>query len=88
MFNSPPRYYILPRAFKACKESEVDMSVDILGSKMALPIGVAPTARHSQAHPQGEEATAKGLLFKFHTIIHCTICNTRCSQYIFGMTKL
>ena len=35
---------------------------------MALPIGVAPTGRHAQAHPQGEEATAKGLLLKLHTI--------------------
>jgi 4-hydroxymandelate oxidase len=36
----------------------VDMSVDVLGSRLASPIMVAPTAAHGLAHPDGELATA------------------------------
>ena len=40
--------------------SEVDLSTTILGEKVTLPIGIAPTATQKLAHPDGEQATAKG----------------------------
>jgi 4-hydroxymandelate oxidase len=38
----------------------VDMSVDVLGTRLPSPIMVAPTAAHRLAHPDGELATARG----------------------------
>lgn len=40
--------------------SEVDLSTEILGTQVAFPILVAPTAFHKLAHPEGEVATARG----------------------------
>ena len=37
--------------------SKVDASTEILGTKMAYPIMIAPTAGHAQLHPDGEVAT-------------------------------
>lgn len=41
-------------------EFERDFSVNVLGHRIRAPIGVAPTAYHGLAHPDGEKATAKG----------------------------
>ena len=38
----------------------MDLSTTILGEKVTLPIGIAPTATQKLAHPDGEQATAKG----------------------------
>jgi len=40
--------------------SERDPSVEVLGKRLKWPIAVAPTAYHRLAHPEGEEATARG----------------------------
>ena len=40
--------------------SERDPSVEVLGQRLDWPIAVAPTAYHRLAHPDGEEATARG----------------------------
>ncbi|XP_071819650.1 uncharacterized protein [Apostichopus japonicus] len=42
-------------------EFERDFSVNVLGHRIRAPIGVAPTAYHGLAHPDGEKATAKGV---------------------------
>jgi 4-hydroxymandelate oxidase len=38
----------------------VDTSVTWFGTRMGSPVGIAPTATHSLAHPDGEIATAAG----------------------------
>ena len=40
----------------------MDLSTTILGEKVTVPIiiGIAPTATQKLAHPDGEQATAKG----------------------------
>ncbi|GAA4356992.1 alpha-hydroxy acid oxidase [Angustibacter luteus] len=38
----------------------VDLSLDLLGTHLATPLLVAPTAYHRLAHPDGEVATARG----------------------------
>lgn len=43
-----------------CGISEVNLSTTVLGDKVTLPIGIAPTATQKLAHPDGEQATAKG----------------------------
>lgn len=40
--------------------SSVQTATEILGTKMAFPIMIAPTAGHQQLHPQGEPAMSKG----------------------------
>ncbi len=40
--------------------SERDTSVELFGRTYDLPVAVAPTAYHRLAHPEGEEATARG----------------------------
>nr|AZL94549.1 hydroxyacid oxidase [Nephromyces sp. MMRI] len=39
--------------------SHIDTSSSILGNKVSMPIGFAPTALHRLAHDEGEKATAK-----------------------------
>jgi hypothetical protein len=39
--------------------SERDLSTQILGRRISLPIGVAPTAMQRMAHPDGECASAR-----------------------------
>jgi 4-hydroxymandelate oxidase len=48
--------------------SSCDASVELLGARLAAPLGIAPTAYHQLAHPEGEVATARaageaGVLF-------------------------
>ena len=40
--------------------SDRDTSLDLLGSRLATPVLVGPTALHGLAHPDGEVATARG----------------------------
>ncbi len=39
---------------------DVDTSCELFGSRLATPVGVAPTALHALADPDGERATAEG----------------------------
>lgn len=39
--------------------SRLDLSLDLFGSRIEMPILVAPTAAHQQAHPEGELATIR-----------------------------
>src|SRR5260370_10533251 len=39
--------------------SKLDLSTELFGSKIAMPILIAPTAGHQQAHPEGQLATVK-----------------------------
>lgn len=39
---------------------KIDTSLDLLGTKMAFPILVSPTAGHGEMHPDGEKETHKG----------------------------
>jgi 4-hydroxymandelate oxidase len=40
--------------------SSIDTATEVLGTKMAFPIMIAPSAGHSQLHPEGEMATYEG----------------------------
>jgi 4-hydroxymandelate oxidase len=40
--------------------SKLDLSLELFGQKIEMPILVAPTAGHQQAHPEGELATVRG----------------------------
>jgi 4-hydroxymandelate oxidase len=52
------RVWLAPRILRDV--TEVDTTVTVPGGTLATPIGVAPTAYHGLAHPDGELATAAG----------------------------
>ncbi len=49
---------IVPRS--VVDVSSIQTATEVLGTKMAFPIMIAPTAGHSQLHPEGEAATYEG----------------------------
>ena len=51
------KYRIRPRVLRDV--SLIDTSVSVWGAHNSVPIGVAPSAMHCLAHPDGEVATAK-----------------------------
>lgn len=50
------RVLLRPRALPGIEEP--DTSVEVLGSRWASPVGIAPVAYHELAHPEGEVGTA------------------------------
>ena len=44
--------------------SERDLSTTILGQRINIPIGIAPTAMQRMAHPEGECASARAAQVK------------------------
>ncbi|XP_019644579.1 PREDICTED: hydroxyacid oxidase 1-like isoform X2 [Branchiostoma belcheri] len=52
------RYRLIPRNLRDV--SIRDTSVTVLGTRMDIPVAIAPTAVHRLAHPDAELATAKG----------------------------
>ncbi|MBL8213167.1 MAG: alpha-hydroxy-acid oxidizing protein [Bryobacterales bacterium] len=51
------RFTIHPRML--VNTMKMDLSTTLFGTKIGMPVLVAPTAGHQLAHPDGEEATAK-----------------------------
>ncbi|RZS87395.1 4-hydroxymandelate oxidase [Motilibacter rhizosphaerae] len=51
-------YRLRPRVLRDV--AEVDTSTEVLGTRLAAPVVVAPSALHGLAHPDGEVATAAG----------------------------
>jgi (S)-2-hydroxy-acid oxidase len=51
------RYCLRPRVM--CDVSRVDTTKYIYGDRLSMPIGIAPTAMHKMAHPDGELATVR-----------------------------
>lgn len=43
-----------------------DLTTVVLGERVAMPIGISPTAMQRMAHPEGECANVRG---KFHIIL-------------------
>ena len=56
--------------------SKVDMSTDILGTKYASPIIIAPTGGHKAYNPDGEEGVAKAAKAGDHLMILSTQSST------------
>lgn len=56
--ESYKKWKILPRFLRDV--SDIDMTLEVFGSKIDCPIGLSPTAMHKLAHNDGELATAKG----------------------------
>lgn len=39
--------------------SKLDLAIELFGNNLTMPLGIAPTAFHKIAHPDGELATAR-----------------------------
>ncbi|MFM7062885.1 MAG: alpha-hydroxy acid oxidase [Actinomycetes bacterium] len=55
--------------------SAPDLSVDLLGTRLEVPVVVAPTAMHQLAHPDGEVATARAALDQGSLMVVSTLSN-------------
>nr|MDT0661976.1 alpha-hydroxy acid oxidase [Micromonospora sp. DSM 115978] len=51
------RHWVVPRVLRGVRER--DLRVSLLGSRVSMPVLLAPTAFHKLAHPEGEVATAR-----------------------------
>ena len=60
LFHTLISYYILPHVLRDV--SNIDTATTLLGEKITMPIGVAPTARHHNAHTDAEIPAAKGIM--------------------------
>ncbi|KAK3562994.1 hypothetical protein QTP86_013260 [Hemibagrus guttatus] len=54
------RWRLFPRVLRDV--SNVDMSTTVLGQSVSMPVCVAATAMQRMAHPEGETATARGMM--------------------------
>ncbi|GIZ04033.1 hydroxyacid oxidase 1 [Caerostris extrusa] len=52
------RYALIPRVL--CSKSDRDLSTTLLGEKVSLPVGIAPTAYQRLAHPERRSCSRKG----------------------------
>ena len=52
------RFVLRPRLLSGL--SNPDLNIDVLGSRWAAPIGIAPMAYHTMVHEDGEAGTARG----------------------------
>ena len=53
------RIKIIQQDFPVSSKPNLDLSTTILGEKMSLPFGFAPSAMHKLAFEKGEEVTAE-----------------------------
>lgn len=44
--------------------SKIDMSCEVFGMKYSMPLGISPTAMQKMAHPEGENANARGMFVR------------------------
>lgn len=73
------RFWLRPRVL--VDVSKVDLSTEILGERLSMPVLLAPTAFQRLAHPEGELATARaaraaGTLLVCSTLSTCTVEDT------------
>jgi 4-hydroxymandelate oxidase len=57
--------------------AEIDLSIELLGDRFPSPIGVAPTAYHKLATPDGESATARACAETGTLLVVSTLGTTR-----------
>jgi len=53
------RWLLRPRMLRGIRDIDLDLSVDLYGTRISMPVLVAPWAYQRMAHPDGELATAR-----------------------------
>ena len=69
------RYRLRPRVLRDV--SCVSMETRLLGEQVDFPVGVSPTAFQCMAHPDGEQATARGEIRSSVSVCVC-VCVCVC----------
>jgi 4-hydroxymandelate oxidase len=69
------RWQLWPRVL--CDVSTCDLSTEMLGARLSMPIAVAPTAIQRLAHPDGELATARAAAAAGTLMCVSTMATTR-----------
>jgi 4-hydroxymandelate oxidase len=64
-----------------------DLSTTVLGTKIAMPVVVAPTAFHKLAHPDGEVATVRGAGEAGTVMILSTLSNSRIEDVVAAASR-
>jgi 4-hydroxymandelate oxidase len=62
--------------------SRLDLSTELFGRKLALPVLIAPTAFHKLAHPDGELATARAAEQSGTIMVLSTLSNTAVEEVV------
>ncbi len=62
--------------------SRIDMSTEVLGQKISMPLIIAPTAFHKMAHADGEAAVAKAAGSAGTIMILSTLSNTDVEEVV------
>ena len=52
-------FYFSHNCFQTVSQTKMDLTTNLLGTKVDFPIGISPTAYHQIMHPDGEIATAR-----------------------------
>jgi 4-hydroxymandelate oxidase len=68
------RFFLRPRVL--VDVGEVDLSVELLGERLSMPVLVAPTAFQRLAHPEGERATARAARAAGTLLVASTLSTT------------
>jgi 4-hydroxymandelate oxidase len=53
------RWVLRPRMLRGLGDDDLDLSTEVLGVPMSMPVLIAPWAYQSGVHPEGERATAR-----------------------------
>ncbi|MEM7137397.1 MAG: alpha-hydroxy acid oxidase [Myxococcota bacterium] len=64
-----------------------DLATEVLGSRLELPVMVAPTAFHKLAHPDGEVGTARAANVIGTTMILSTLSTTRVEDVVAAASR-
>lgn len=62
--------------------SNIDMSTEVLGHKISMPLMIAPTAFHKMAHTEGESAVSKAAGSAGTIMILSTLSNTDVEEVV------
>ena len=53
------RWTLRPRMLRGIGDGDLDLSTDVLGTPLSMPVMIAPWAYQGGVHPDGEQATAR-----------------------------
>ncbi len=53
------RWILRPRMLRGIRAEDLDLSSELFGARLSMPVLIAPWAYQSAAHPDGERATAR-----------------------------
>lgn len=67
--------------------SKRDLSTEVLGQKISMPVMIAPTAFHQMAHPEGEVAVAKAACAADTIMILSTLSNSDMEDVVKASSK-